>query len=235
MEISVSVSLGKFRADQEFTVVKNLSVECILGGDFLVNHSAVIDCRESTLTLGNGPRCQVPISIAQPMDSPTTHEESTVAVADTMVIPARSIMLIMVQVSRTFGREGFVQPFCTTRTGIPKSILVARTLGCVDKIHKNHSMVLEIANISPTPTKIRRGTKLGTFVPMDEFWVVNSVQNDQRHGGEVVTKLPAVDLTGTDLSSTQQQKLLELLATFSTLFVTPEEPLGKTSVVRHGI
>ena len=48
--ITVSVSLGKFRADQEFTVVKNLSVECILGGDFLVNHSAVIDCRESTLT-----------------------------------------------------------------------------------------------------------------------------------------------------------------------------------------
>ena len=122
-----------------------------------------------------------------------------------------------------------MQPLCTTRTGIrPKSILVARTLGCVDK---NHS----IANISPTPTKIHKGTKLGTFVPMDEFWVVNSVQNDQRHGGEVATKLPAVDLTGTDLSSTQQQKLLELLATFSTLFVTPEEPLGKTSVVRHGI
>ena len=119
-----------------------------------------------------------------------------------------------------------------TRTGIPKSILVATTLGCVDK---NHSMVLEIANISPTRTKIHKGTKLGTFVPMDEFWVVNSVQNDQRHGGEVATKLPAVDLTGTDLSSTQQQKLLELLATFSTLFVTPEEPLGKTSVVRHGI
>ena len=40
--------------------MKNLSVECILGGDFLGNHSAVIDCRESTLTLGNGPRCQVP-------------------------------------------------------------------------------------------------------------------------------------------------------------------------------
>ena len=99
--------------------------------------------------------------------------------------------------SRTFGREGFVQPLCTTRTGIPKSILVARTLGCVDK---NHSMVLEIANISPTPTKIYKGTKLGTFVPMDEFLVVNSVQNDQRHGGEVATKLPAVDLTGTDLS-----------------------------------
>ena len=194
------------------------------------------------------------------MESPTTHEESTVAVADTMVIPARSSMLIMVQVSRTFGWEGFVQPLCTTRTGIPKSILIARTLGCVDKNHsmvleitrtgipksilvartlgcvdKNHSMVLEIANISPTTTKIHKGTKLGTFVPMDEFWVVNSVQNDQRHGGEVATKLPAVDLTGTDLSSTQQQKLLELLATFSTLFLTPEEPLGKTSVVRHGI
>ena len=173
--ITISVSLGKFRADQEFTVVKNLSVECILGGDFLVNNSAVIDCRESTLTLGNSPRCQVPISIAQPMDSPTTHEESTVAVADTMVIPTHSIMLIMVQVSRTFGREGFVQPLCTTRTGIPKSILVARTLGCVDK---NHSMVLEIANISPTLTKIHKGTKLGRFVPMDEFWVVNSVQKD---------------------------------------------------------
>ena len=40
--VTVPVSLGNFKVHQEFTVVKNLSVEGILGTDFLVHHSAVM-------------------------------------------------------------------------------------------------------------------------------------------------------------------------------------------------
>ena len=125
--IGIPISLGKFGADNEFTVVKNLSVECILGADFLVRHDAVIDCRENTLALGDNLRCEVPISIA-PSIQPSTLEGITVAIPDTMEIPARPVMLITAQLSRVDGREGFVEPLSTTRTGIPKGILVARTL-----------------------------------------------------------------------------------------------------------
>ena len=64
-KVEIPVALGDFRTNQDFTVVKNLSVECILGADFLVKHGAVIDCKESTLALGNDIRCEVPITVAQ--------------------------------------------------------------------------------------------------------------------------------------------------------------------------
>ena len=228
--IGIPVSLGKFGADHEFTVVKNLSVECILGADFLVRHDAVIDCRENTLALGDNPRCEVPISIA-PSIQPSTLEGITVAIPDTMEIPARSVMLITAQLSRVFGREGFVEPLSTTRTGIPKGILVARTL---TQVGTSQNIVLEVTNISPTPTKVYKGTTLGTFTPMDDICVVNSVQDDETQPGNTA-RPPEVDLTETDLSPTQCHELLDLLATFTTLFATPENSLGKTSVVKHGM
>ena len=162
--IGIPISLGKFGADNEFTVVKNLSVECILGADFLVRYDAVIDCRENTLALGDNLRCEVPISIA-PSIQPSTLEGITVAIPNTMEIPARSVMLITAQLSRVDGREGFVEPLSTTRTGIPKGILVARTL---TQVCTSQNIMLEVTNISPTPTKVYKGTTLGTFTPMDE-------------------------------------------------------------------
>ena len=41
-----------------------LSVECILGADFLVKHSAVIDCKANTLVLGEVRQITVLNSIA---------------------------------------------------------------------------------------------------------------------------------------------------------------------------
>ena len=66
---------------------------------------------------------------------------------------------------------------------------------------------------------------------MSDVSVVNSVQGEK--GNQSVSrKLPEVN---TDLSLSQQQELLQLLTTFSTLFATPENPLGKTNVVKHSI
>ena len=56
--VKIRITLGEFQADQVFTVVKELSVECILGADFLVKHAAVIDCKARTLAVGENPcRC----------------------------------------------------------------------------------------------------------------------------------------------------------------------------------
>ena len=45
----MAVSLGSFTTEEEFTVIRNLTVDCLLGADFLKEHSAVMDCRTSTL------------------------------------------------------------------------------------------------------------------------------------------------------------------------------------------
>ena len=85
-------------------MVKNLSVECILGADFLVKHGAVIDCKESTLALGNDIRCEVPITVTQ--SGKQTPEEIVVAAPDTIEIPARSIMLITAHENAVVGLDG---------------------------------------------------------------------------------------------------------------------------------
>ena len=37
------VSLGTFTTKQKFTIVRQLTVDCLLGADFLMNHHAIID------------------------------------------------------------------------------------------------------------------------------------------------------------------------------------------------
>ena len=111
------------------------------------------------------------------------------AIPDTMEIPARSVMLT-VQLSRVVGREGFVEPLSTTHTGTLKRILVARTL---TQVTKSQNIVLEFTNISPTPTKVYKGTTLGTtFTPMGDVCVVNSVQDHEitwKHSKTVCMRL----------------------------------------------
>ena len=122
-----------------------------------------------------------------------------------------------------------MQLLCTTQTGIPNNILIARTLACTSE---SRSIVLEVTNISLTPTKINKGKQLGTFILMDEICVINSVQDNHKYRGGVTRKLSEFDLTEKDLSLSQQQELLKLLAAYSTIFATTEEPLGKTSVIK---
>ena len=52
-QVTLPVSLGHFKAYQEFTVVQSLMANCTLGADFLVKHCTVIDCKIATLTLGS--------------------------------------------------------------------------------------------------------------------------------------------------------------------------------------
>jgi len=64
-QVVAPVSLGEFQAVHEFTVVRSLTTDCILGADFLTKHGAVMDCRAATLSLGDIPRLQVAISVGK--------------------------------------------------------------------------------------------------------------------------------------------------------------------------
>jgi len=46
---TLSVSLGTFTTTHEFTVVHHLTVDCLLGADFLKRYRAVVNCGNSTL------------------------------------------------------------------------------------------------------------------------------------------------------------------------------------------
>ena len=43
--VNLPIKLGERCWDQEFTVVRNLTVSCLLGADFLIQHGAIVDCK----------------------------------------------------------------------------------------------------------------------------------------------------------------------------------------------
>ena len=51
---TMTVSLGSFNAEQEFTVIRNLTVECLLGADFLKEYGAVWIAEIVSFPLGKG-------------------------------------------------------------------------------------------------------------------------------------------------------------------------------------
>lgn len=141
------------------------------------------------MDLGNSPRYEMPISVVQAMRKPATTEETIIAVPHTIEVPACSVMLITAKVKGVTGLEGLVEPLHTSRTaGIPKNILIARALA---QTSVNQSIVLEVTNISPIPTKIYKCTRVGHFIPMSDVFVVNSVQ-DEKQKPDVAGTLPEV-------------------------------------------
>ena len=62
-QMIVAVTLDNFTTDHTFTVVRNLTVDCLLGADFLKRHAAILDCGRSTLMLGRGMQVVIPLTL----------------------------------------------------------------------------------------------------------------------------------------------------------------------------
>lgn len=62
------------------------------------------------------------------------------------------------------GCDGVIEP--VELSGMPKHVMVARSLGCVSA---NGEVPLQIMNVGPGPIKILRGTKVGYFTPREHL------------------------------------------------------------------
>ena len=51
-QITLTVTMEQFTCDHTFVVINNLTVDCLLGTDFLRRHEAILDCQNGTLVLG---------------------------------------------------------------------------------------------------------------------------------------------------------------------------------------
>ena len=188
-----------------------------------MEHGAVIDCKASTLAICMNPRFKVQISVARGETaalSSVVFEQSAVSVPNTLEIPAGSVAQVVAHVQVTCRQEGVIEPLGSTRTGVPKHILVARTWA---KVGPQHNMVLQVVNASPTPTTVYKGTKLGTLAPISQVHPINVQEGEPPM--ETGSTPPDIDLAGTDLSPSEQQQLLNLVVSFSTVFTTANDPL----------
>ncbi|KAL5484275.1 hypothetical protein EMCRGX_G020744 [Ephydatia muelleri] len=71
--LSLKVRLGSFKDEHEFTVVRELTVECLFGADFMEKNDVLIDCKRRCLQLGSS-AIEVPF-----IDSPVRASSGGVA------------------------------------------------------------------------------------------------------------------------------------------------------------
>ena len=191
-------------------VVRHLSVDCLLGADFLLQHQAVIDCNTKNLQLG--PLENITHTLITSVDSSSI---GTVAVLNTVDIPSWSILVMMGTVdSRCTACEVLIEP--DGALNAPNHLVIARSLSTLYK-----------------------GSCIASFTPWQEILVITEQQQVELATAGEVTDNEAVDLqqlaVGTHLDQTQRGGLFTLLNQFHGLFSSADWLPGRTDALKHSI
>ena len=228
-QIKIPVSIGTFKTDQVFVVVSKLTVDCLLGVDYLIANEVIINYKRHCVVIkGN----EIPFTLTKGIASTVQSSQCcTTTVFETTVIPGRSIQLIEIalpdEVRFRSPLSALIEPLATAK--LPQHLLAVRTLS---PVLNNHALI-QIMNMSPTSVKLYQGTKIGEATPLADVCLVET-QNSNLPALNTC-ELPDIDLTGSTMSPAQHQELLALLNKYVDLFATEDDPLGRTSVVRHTI
>ena len=84
-QVTLPVSVGEFHTNHKFVVMKNLTVDCLLGADFLTKNKAVLDCHNNHLRIGANNFSTVPFLCT---DIENKAGGSFVAMNETVEIPS---------------------------------------------------------------------------------------------------------------------------------------------------
>ena len=117
---------------------------------------------------------------------------------------------------------------------MPKHILVARTLS---QFNSATEVVLQMVNTAPGALKLYKGTRIGQFT--SRKYILQIGESTQRPSARLHDQIESAvndaDISKSDLTGTQQQKLLDLVNDYKDNFVSESGELGKTSLVKHSI
>ena len=236
--IETPVRLGAFYAVHPFVIVQDLTVDCLLGADFLTEHGAVIDCHYATLSLGREIRAQVPLTLGQsgykpaaaaalvtpPLPSPSSSSPIAIVAPANLEVAGCSVHLLHARLDDhaglVGGGTGLVEPVKNCQ---PKHLLVGRTLS---QVSSEGVVLLQVLNISPKPIKIYQGMRLGLFTPGHAIFTVSELPIRCTSPLTTLPECVNVDLDSTNLSSSEKQELKSLLLSFSDLFASPTGALG---------
>ena len=89
-QVILPVNMSGFQFNQLFTVVHSLTVDCILGADCLLQHQAIIDCKQHCVTMSG---VKLPFLVQQVCtnNSEINLVSNAVKVFETVVIAGRTI------------------------------------------------------------------------------------------------------------------------------------------------
>ena len=222
-QIMVTITLGDFMIGHNFVVVRNLTVDCLLGADFMKHYAAVLDCDHNTLSLGRESKVTVPLALNhQPVLCKASRAVHLVRSSQDLEIPARSVQLIVGSTDSPSADATvmLVEPLDT----LPHQLHVARSLNSC----YNNQVTIQILNVSPSPVTIYKGMSLGKVTPGDDILLACEESTK--------TDAPSFDhLHLPHLSETEKSALTGLLAEFSDVFAPVTGPKGCTTAVKHAI
>ena len=233
-ETVADIILGDLTVNQKFVVVRNLTVECLLGADFLQAHGAVLDCCNHTLSIGTSSRSSIPISFSQrPTSSQSPDALNCILRAFTDIeIPGRTIQIVMGKVDATHinGSMVLIEPI----SPLPDHLHVACSLGLIE----NGQVAIQVMNVSPSPVRVFKGMRLGVVTPEHNILLVSQQESPTEdppcHADSAVAPLFNTIATPA-LSSAERSQLVDLLTEFHDIFAPPTGPQGCTSAVKHAI
>ena len=158
-----------------------------------------------------------------------------------VTIPRRTVQLVDLSLPKELRQQDvnsiLIEP--TDNTKLPQHLMAARTCS---PVLSDRCALLQMMKPSPTDITIYKGTKVGTITPLSELCMVDATEQSSMSQSashvdftESISQFaPNVDFTELDLSTGQQQ-LLTLLHQYKDLFAIKNQPLGRTSVVKHTI
>ena len=205
-------------------VVAEMSVDGILGLDFLNKHDSVVDIAKRKLIIG---------SYEVPMFSEGSIGCCRVSVSETCSIPPRTEMIVYGDVHMPYRENiptgyGLIEP----DENFAKSDcdLIAKTL------HSNAKRVpLRIMNVSTYVKVVISGTIVAFVSPVEE--VVNSEESTTHFTNKTLspTLSELLNKTSKRLTGKQKNQAKEFLIQHAILFANDDKELGKTGVIKHKI
>ena len=231
---TLPVSLGTFTVTHEFTIVRHLTVDCLLGADFLKRYKAIVDCGNSVLYLTDREH-QYTIPVTQGAQllqqvPPTSNiaDDFTVSAPTNITIPGRTVQFIAGKLNVPCNAtSALVDPLARS----PTHICVAHSLS---PLTNNTDILLQVMNISPTPVTIYKGTKLATMTPEHDVMLISHTTSPtDDNSTSPPTILDQIDLS--HLTTEEHTELAKLLTDFSHVFAENPIPTGHTSIVKHSI
>ena len=114
---------------------------------------------------------------------------------------------------------GLIEPIQSSSTS--KRIVIAHSLNTVDQ---ENCVVVQVMNVSPRNVTLCKGTPLGEFIPIHDVFVVDTCHDQDTQAEHIVSptvdSTVDVDLSSSNLSIQEEQRLYNVLCSFWDVFAT---------------
>lgn len=210
--LRAQVGLGPVDVQHEFLVIRDLPVPVILGLDFLVENSVVVDPAGSSLRFHDYPTYTLPLRACEP--------KAVFLLREDIALPPFSETRAPVDIRGTCP-EVFMAEATGDVPEDPRSLL-ARSL------HTSVPTTLLLCNPTSTATLLPKGRLLA---------VAEEVEGPKANAATVAaSEDPLQDVAiNPGITAEQRKGLLALLQAHRNAFATTERPLGASTVEVHGI